>query len=433
MRKLRIFAVVGAVTVLVAAVALFAPARHFASSAGDVPIARVKRGSLDLRVYTSGQLEAVHSTTLAAPAIGGGTLLIVHLLHTGVPVKKGDIVIEFDPSEQRYKLEQSRSELLQADQEIIKAQADAAVLTAQDKVALLKARFAVRSAELDVQLNELKSAIDARKNTLALEEAKRALAQLQQDIKSHAVTGEAEIALAREKHNKARLSMDQAQDNIQKMQVRSPMDGLVSIDQNTDATGGIMWRGMSIPDFREGDQVQPGTTIADVIDPAQMELKANVSEGDRSNVKVGEKADVQLDAMPGRVIQGTVARIGAASSGNFWDRDTAGTFEVTIALVNPDPGIRPRLTAHVVIDAGTPQNVLYIPRQALFLKDGKRLVYVESGNGFKEQGVKVDAETESRAVIEGVKEDAAVAMMDPTQPQRSLTASSPGGTAGGGP
>ena len=63
---------------------------------------------------------------LTAPPIGGGALQITRLLHTGTPVRKGDIVFEFDPSEQHYKLEQSRSELLQAEQEITKAKADAA-------------------------------------------------------------------------------------------------------------------------------------------------------------------------------------------------------------------------------------------------------------------------------------------------------------------
>ena len=115
---------------------------------------------------------------LTAPPVGGGALQITRLSHTGLPVKKGDIVIEFDPSEQRYKLEQNRSELLQADQEITKAKADAAVLAAQDKVALLKARFDVRRAELDVQKNELVSAIDGKKNQLALEQAQRVLAEL---------------------------------------------------------------------------------------------------------------------------------------------------------------------------------------------------------------------------------------------------------------
>src|SRR5262249_58410844 len=90
-----------------------------------------------------------------------------------------------------YKLDQNRSELLQAEQEITKAKADAAVVAAQDKVALLKAKFDARRAELDVQKNELVSTIDARKNDLALDQAKRVLAELEQDVKSRSASGKA--------------------------------------------------------------------------------------------------------------------------------------------------------------------------------------------------------------------------------------------------
>ena len=157
---------------------------------------------------------------------------ITRLLHTGTPVKKDDIVIEFDPSEQQYKLEQNRSELLQADQEIIKAKADDEVQKAKDKVALLKARFDVRRAELEVGKNELASAIDVKKNDLALDQARRALAQLEQDIRSHTASGKANIGLAEEKHSKAKLAMEQAQQNIEKMKVHAPMDGIVAIEKN---------------------------------------------------------------------------------------------------------------------------------------------------------------------------------------------------------
>ena len=80
-----------------------------------------------MKVYVTGELRASHSEMMTAPPIGGGALQITHLLHTGVAVKKGDLVMEFDPSEQHYKLEQNHSELLQAEQEITKAKADAAV------------------------------------------------------------------------------------------------------------------------------------------------------------------------------------------------------------------------------------------------------------------------------------------------------------------
>jgi HlyD family secretion protein len=72
---------------------------------------------------------------LSAPAVGGDSLQITHLVRTGQFVKKGDVVFEFDPSEQHYKLEQNNSELLQAEQEITKAKADAAVLAAKTRSA----------------------------------------------------------------------------------------------------------------------------------------------------------------------------------------------------------------------------------------------------------------------------------------------------------
>src|SRR5580704_5991115 len=179
------------VAIVVAAIAVAFASTHWTAKAedGDVPIAQVQLGDLDLKVYAPGQLRAAHSMVLTAPPVSGGALQITRLLHTGVPVKKGDIVFEFDPAEQRYKLEQSQSEVLQADQEIAKAKADTAVQAAEDKVALLKARFELRRAELEVEKNELVSVIDAKKNDLALEQAKNSLAKLQQDIESHTASG----------------------------------------------------------------------------------------------------------------------------------------------------------------------------------------------------------------------------------------------------
>ena len=198
-RRVILWGVLAAI--LVGAVAVVAAARRSSipASDGEIPVGQVKRGDMELKVVVTGELRANHTITLTAPPVGGGALQITQLSHTGVPVKKGDIVIEFDPSEQRYKLEQNRSELLQADQEITKAKADAAVLAAQDKVALLKDRFDVRRAELDVQKNELVSAIDGKKNQLALEQAQRVLAELEQDIQSHTASGQATIYLAQEK------------------------------------------------------------------------------------------------------------------------------------------------------------------------------------------------------------------------------------------
>jgi len=415
-----------AVVGVVAAVRRTAPA----TTAGDVPTGHVKRGDLDMKVYVTGELRASHSEMLLAPPIGGGSLQITHLLHTGAPVKKGELVMEFDPTEQLFKLDQNRSELLQAEQEITKAKADAEVVSAQDKVALLKARFDVRRAELDVQKNELVSTIDAKKNDLALEQAKRVLAELEQDVKSRSVSNQATISLAQEKRNKAKLAMDQAQSNIDKMRVNSPMDGLVALEKNQGAMGGFCcFPGLTMPEYREGDQVEPGRTVGQVVDPKEMEISAKVGELDRNNVKEGQSVDIQLDAFPGNTFHGTVKTVGGANTRQFWEGDTSSKFEVTIKLSTNDPRMRPGLTAQVFINGDPRKDVLYVPRQALFLKDNKRLLYVRNGSNFDPHEVKIQAENESRAAIEGINAGAEIALIDPTAPKKAASsgAASPGG------
>lgn len=431
-RRTITWAIAAVVLLAVAGVVAAVERAKPVASGEDIPTARVKRGDLELKVFATGELRATHIQALTAPPIGGGALQITHLLHTGTAVKKGDLVMEFDPSEQHYKADQNQSELLQADQEITKAKADAEVLAAQDKVALLKARFDVRRAELDVQKKELVSAIDGRKNQLALEQAQRVLAQLEQDIQSHTASGQATISLALEKRNKAKLAMDQAKQNIEKMRVLAPMDGLVSLNKNEDASGGIFFDGMSLPEYREGDQTQPGNTICQIIEAKEMELVAKVGESERSNIQVGQSAEAQLDAIPGEVLHGTVKTIGGVSGHRFFDDDPGARFEVTIGITSADSRLRPGLSAAVVIVGDQKKNVLYVPRQALFLKESKRVLYTRKGNGFEPREVKIQSQNESRAAIEGIDAGVEVALIDPTAPRKAGGSSGATPSLGGG-
>ncbi|HEY8148665.1 MAG TPA: hypothetical protein VIK51_07145, partial [Vicinamibacteria bacterium] len=146
-----------------------------------VPTVRVRRGDLPIRVHTLGELRSARSTMLLGPAVGGA-LQIVSIKPTGTVASAQDVLVEFDPSEQEFNLQQARSELMEVEEEIKKTNLEAAIQAAQDEVALLQARFAVRRAELEVTRNELVSAIDAQKNLLNVEEARRQRAQLEQDI-----------------------------------------------------------------------------------------------------------------------------------------------------------------------------------------------------------------------------------------------------------
>jgi HlyD family secretion protein len=424
-----------AAVVLCAVVGVVAAVRRASPTAttSDVPTGIVKRGDLDMKVYLTGELRASRTEMLLAPPIGGGSLQITHLLHTGAPVKKGELVMEFDPTEQHFKVDQNGSELQQAEQEITKAKADAAVGAASDKVAMLKARFDVRRAELEVQRNELASTIDARKNDLALEQAKRVLAELEQDVKSRSASNQATISLAEEKRNKAKLAMDQAQGNIDKMRVTAPMDGLVALEKNEGAMGGFCcFPGQTFPEYREGDQVQPGRTVGQVIDPKEMELSAKVGELERNNVKEGQSVDIQFDAFPDNTFHGTVKTVGGNNTRRFWEDDTSTKFEVTITLAATDPRMRPGLTAHIFVNGDPRKDVLYVPRQALFLKEDKRVLFVRNGSNFEPHEVKIQAQNESRAAIEGVGAGTEIALIDPTAPRRAATSGAASSAGGGG-
>jgi HlyD family secretion protein len=392
-----------------------------------LPTVRAAKSTLKPSVHAIGDLRAGRTLTLIAPP-AGGNLRIVRLVLTGMPVKKDEAVIEFDPADQQFALEQAKSELAEAEQEIVKMKADAAVQKAQDDVALLTARFDVRRAELDALGNEFIGAIDAKKNILSLEEARRRLAQLQEDVTSRAATSQASLAVAEEKRNKATLAMQRATQTIESLVLKAPLDGVVSLKENRNAAGGMFFFGMVLPELREGDQVFPGTPVADVIESGRMEVRAKVDENDRGNLTAGQQASVYVDALPGEVFTARVGALsGLASRANFFDTASVSRlFDVTFQFDKPDPRLRAGASARVIIEGKEITGALHVPRQAVFAKNGKNHVFVKTGERFEEREVKVTQRTESRVVVEGLPEGVEIALVDPnTRPGRATQSASP--------
>lgn len=413
-KKWTIAATAGAI---LAAGTIAACAFHSTEAAtdSDVPLVTVQRSDLQVRVNARGELRATRTAGVSAPPIAGGKLQIVKLLKTGTVVKAGDVVVEFDPSEQEYNLAQNRSDYEQAEEAIVKAKDDAAVQTAADQTALLKAQYAVRQAELDVSKNEILSTIDGKKNQLALDEAKRALTQLEQDIESHKASNQAGVEVSEEKANKAKLAMDLAQQNIDNMRVKAAIDGIVVVMENRDSSGNFFF-GQSLPDYQAGDQLYAGNTVAQVMDIGQMEISAKVSEKDRGNIKEGEAVEIHVDGLPEKTYQGKVKVLaGMASGGFFFDDDPGHNFDVTVEIEHPDSMLRPEFGARLVIEGDKLENALCLPRQAVFEKDGKQIVYVKTGSSFEQREVKVKSVAEGVAVIDGLKEGTQVALVDPVK------------------
>jgi HlyD family secretion protein len=394
-----------------------------------IPTTVVKRGQVDTNVHAIGELRTTKSTLLFAPPAGGQMRLLT-LQMTGEPVKAGDIVMTFDPSDQENTLEEQRALLREADLEIEKNKADSAAQTAQDQVDLLTARFDVRKAELDVSANELRSAIDARKNELTLEEKRRRLAQLQDDITSHTKTNDAAMAVSVEKQNKAKLAMDAAQKLIAQMTVRSPIGGFVAVRPNDE---GVMffYNGMTAPEYRAGDMVSSGRQVAEVLDVAQMELVARVAETDRNRLAAGQRAEAHIDHEPAIARAAHVVNVGGVRMTRGFGRAEGPVrlIDVSLALDTPLLTARPGLSATIVVTSDPLTNVLYVPRQAVFDQDGKPTVFAKTGGGFERRPVKISARTDTLVVVDDLKEGQEIALADPEQKAPGGGASS----ASGGP
>jgi multidrug resistance efflux pump len=405
--------ILGAIVVLVLLAGGFVVARGMSSTAArTVPTVRVQHGRVQVTVYTTGDLRAARTVQLTVPPMGG-QLQIVQLAESGAAVKSGDVVVEFDGAEQEFNLEQAHYDLQLAEQEIVKAGAQAAVQVAEDAVGLLHAQYDVRRAELDAQGNELLNAIKAQQNVIALAEAKQRLGQLEADIKTHANTSRASAAGLAEKRNKAQLAVQVAERNIDSLRIRAPFDGYVAIRTNFQAFGGIYFGG-AMPDYRVGDATFSGQPVADVVDSSQVEVTAKLSEQDRANVATGQAVEVSVDALPDSKLHGTVRAVSGVASRGIFDAGTR-QFDITFAI----PGradVRPGVSAGIAIAGPAYDNVLYVPRTAVFEVGGKPTVYVRSVGGFDARDVRVRAWTDSVAILENIESTAEVALINPNSP-----------------
>lgn len=402
----------------VAAAGFYGVRAYRAATAGKadvVPTATVQRGDLTLTITARGELRGGNPQTLAAPMTGGTEMHITQLRKTGEPVGVGEAIVQFDTSEQRFKLKEAEADLREASENLTKAQAQREADREEDSYALLKAHNDLKIAELDARKNPLLSAIVAKQNDLAVEGARDHLAQTEKNLNNRKATGEAGIAMQQAARSKAEAQATTARQNIEAMTLKSNRAGYVAI--KTNSSGNFFFMGMTLPFFQVGDTVRPGMAIAEIPDMKNWELAANVGELDRGHLQIGNPVAVEIIAVPDRKYQGKVKELGGMT-GPFWDRH----FECKIALVDASPELRPGMSARITVTTDQLRNVLSLPTQALFESDGRAFVYVRSGSTFVARDIKLERRNETRAVVTGLKDGERVALANPIEQAKKRAA-----------
>ena len=378
------------------------------ATALELPTTRVKKGRVTLTVACRGELQGGNSEMLTAPMIGGADMAITSLREPGELVEPGDVVVQFDTTEQEFRLKEAEADLAEAQQQVIKAEADSESTEEESRFAMLNAQADVQLAQIEVRRNPLIASITARQNDLALEAATNRQRQTAQDYTNKKTTSAAGIDIQKALENKARVMADIARKNIDNMTLKAKTGGYVNVQQNSNQN--MIYWGMQLPPFQLGDTARAGMAVAQIPDLKSWEVSANVGELDRGHLTIGQQVSVKVVALAGKEFSGKVKNIGG-TTGPPWDR----RFECRIALDHAAPELRPGMTSNMVITVDTLDNVLWIPSQALFESDGRSFVYARGPGGFVPHDVTLVRRSESQAVVTGIRDGEVVAMSNPDQ------------------
>jgi HlyD family secretion protein len=389
--------VIGIVFVVLSAAFLFyilgSPA-HSVSGKENVFIVTVRRLNFLRVLRINGTTEALHSRPVVAPRLSGaqlGSMVITAIVPSGAHVKKGDLLVEFD-RQQQYQdfLTKQASYFALVGQVAQKAAAEQAA-RAQDDAALKQAEDALATARLEVKKNEILSRIDAEINDEKLQEAEATLKQLRNTYKLKRQAAAADIRSLQIQQERARETMLYAQSNAQKMVIRSPMDGIVVLND--------IWLNGRMGHVQEGTAVRPGEAFMRVVDTAQMDVRAKINQEDLPFLRVGQTATVHLDAYPGLSFSGTVEQLAPLGNPGEFSKKVR-TFDGIFSIQGSDPRLMPDLSAAVDVQLDSEKNVLVVPVESVATgKDGP-YVWLKSGSGFAKHQVRTGEENDLEIVIE---------------------------------
>ncbi len=375
----------------------------------SVPTAVVSRGAFLDEVTVRGDVRPLRALAVNAP-MSSGDLRIVKLVKNGTAVRKGDVIVRFDPAVLMRTLDEKRSELRQAEAEIDRLRGEARIREEQDATDLAKARYDVERARLDTSTEELISRVEAEKFKLALADAEQKHRETQARLEANRRAAAADEDSRRQRRDKAALEVAKAERDLAALTLVAPGGGTVGILNNWRA-GGPFDNGR---EFREGDRAWAGAAIAEVPDLSAVEIVANIDEADRGRVREEQEAVIRVDALPDRELASRVSTISALAKVVFEGWPPVKQFEMRLRLTTTDARMKSGMSATATIAAERTMNQLLLPAAAAFQKGGRQVAYARRGLAWEERPIVVARRNASWLVVtSGIAEGDRVALRDP--------------------
>jgi RND family efflux transporter MFP subunit len=373
-----------------------------------IPTIEVKRGEFVDALPFRGEIKALKSVTIAAPA-EAGDLLIIKIAPDGAMVKKDDVVVEFDKTKTEQDLAQYRSTLKSAQAEIEQARAQARLTEEEDLTAVMKARYDVNAAKLEASKQEIVSKIEGEEAKLKLADAEQKLREADEKLKSDRAASKATIESKNQASHKALYDVQRAEHSLSAMTLLAPAGGMITLQQ--------MWHPEGRAAFKPGDRAWPGAPLAELPDLSTLRVSARVDETERGRLQPGQSVNVQLDAIPDRQFTGHISQISTIAAPDFsggWPFPR--NFSLEVPLDQTDARLRPGMTTQLSVVVDRIPDALTIPAQASFQKSGHTVVYVLNGGKFEERVIEVGRRSGDRILVAGgLRPQERVALKDPTE------------------
>jgi HlyD family secretion protein len=402
-----ILAVVFVVALSVAAVA----ALRRETGKTSLPTALVARTTFVDFLQLRGEIRPVRSVVLTAPS-AGSDLQIVELATNGAKVAADEVIITFDPTQQQRALETKQSELKQAESEIERTESEQRRRVASAQSEVDEAKKSLGRARLEIQGNELRPRIEAENFVIAVSNAEEHVRELEQKIEGERIAAQADVAIARQKRDKAQFDVKDTERIIGSLQVRAPIAGSISLLANFRAGG----PGRAAPEFRRGDRAWFGAQIAELPDLTSVQMTAHVDEADRGRIQISSDVRVRVDAVPDRELIGTLKDISVVAKPDFTTWPPVRNFDVVVSLSDSDPRLRSGMSASARVELDRLSNVLVVPTGAVFQRGAATVVYIVNGGATESRSVTVLRRGRDQiAIASGVGEGERVSLKEPEQ------------------
>jgi HlyD family secretion protein len=346
-------------------------------------------------VDATGTLRASSVRNFSAPPPFGEywQFQIVSLATEGGNVKTGDSLINFDAQKVREDLQRYQSELDQANKELEKTRVSidlerqelaSRLAAAQNKFEKLKLK---QGAGTDIEASNV-----IEKDNLAVEQARREVETLKERIEWHKKSSEASYNIIVSRKARAQNRVNSIQKGMEGFQAKSDRDGVVVYK--------VKWNGER---FRVGETVWSGMPVLEIPELNTILAEALVPEVDIGKIKIGQHAEVSIDAFPGRSFSGTVKSIGTLVRPKAWDIPNK-VLDVQIALDQLDISVmRPAMSIRLKIETNAIADCMAVPLKAVLTTAEGAVVKVKSDAGWRTQKVKLgDSNGADIVVTEGL-------------------------------